>query len=331
MLDIKILGTPPNDNALWVTANGGQSTSQFLFDCGADTLQSISHGDIQTIDHLFISHSHMDHISGFDAFFRINFQRSNRPNHIWGPPGTAKIISHRFQGFWWSHSHELKARWYVHDIHEHIIETYRFEAQEAFSIMHDEGSKHYDSILLETPEARVEAIVLKHHGKCIGYVVRENDKVNVDHKKLKEYELKPGPWLKEIKDKSNLSVTVDGKNYDAEALRTKLCLFEKGDSAAYLTDFVADEEQRNRITPYLKDVKKLYAEAQYSIEDSKLAIKNHHSTVDQIAKLAGQSGVEEYILLHLSRRYNSEQWGEMLKCAQAIFPNSKYIPEWNIG
>jgi ribonuclease Z len=103
------------------------------------------------------------------------------------------------------------------------------------------------------------------------------------------------------------------------------------DSFAYLTDFLADAEQRACIAPRLAGVRTLYAEAQYAPEDGALACKYHHSTVDQIAELARLAGVERYTLLHLSRRYSPDQWVAMRDCARTIFPNSDYTEQWGLG
>jgi ribonuclease Z len=331
MLNVKIFGTPPNDNALWVVADSGQSSSSFLFDCGADVLRDVSHGDVQAIDHLFLSHMHMDHISGFDAFFRVNFGRTNRPNHIWGPAGSARILSHRFQGYWWSHAAELTGTWFVHDIDETTIHTWRFEAREAFAVMHDQGVQSYDGTILETREARVAAIPLKHHGLCLGYAVREVERQSVDAAALAALGLRPGPWLASLKTQAQGILTIGDTAYDVADLRRRIMTPVPGDSVAYLTDFLADEDQRARIAPYLRGINTLYAEAQYAVEDGALALKYHHSTVDQIAALAKQAGVNRYTLLHLSRRYTREDWVAMLKTAQAVFPNSGYVAEWGIG
>jgi ribonuclease Z len=331
MLDIKILGTPPNDNALFVVANDGKSQTKMLFDCGADTVSSLPIGDIQSIEHLFLSHMHMDHISGFDAFFRVNFGRQNMENNIWGPTGSAAILQHRFQGFWWSHAAELKGTWYVHDVDGDSIHSFRFEAHEAFSICHDEGSRPNDGVLVETKSISVSAIPLKHHGLCLGYVGREPRKLNVQSAALAELGLKPGPWMAALKMGNTPHIEIDGVVHNCDELRGKLIREEDGDSFAYLTDFVADAEQREHIAPYLHNVRKIYAEAQYAKEDSALAVKYHHSTVDQIAQLAGMAGAEQYILLHLSRRYSPQQWVEMRDCAREIFSASDYIKEWELG
>jgi len=331
MLNVRVLGIPPNDNALLLVADGGQSRTRMLFDCGADTLAGIPLGEVQAIAHLFLTHLHMDHVSGFDAFFRVNFQRSNMENHIWGPAGTAKILQHRFQGFWWSHAAELRGTWFVHDVDATTVRDFRFEAGEAFAVMHDAGGRSHDGTILETAEVRIEAIPLVHHGLCIGYVGREPDRHMVDSTALAALGLKPGPWIAEFKNQDSGSIAIDGQAYDVANLRRQLMRSEKGDSFAYLTDFLADEEQRQHIAPRLTGVNTLYAEAQYAAEDDALARKYHHSTVDQIAELARLAKVERYTLLHLSRRYRPDQWIEMRECARSIFPNSGFVEEWELG
>ena len=330
MLDVRILGFPPSDNALMVVADSGRSRTRMMFDCGADTLAGVPQGEVQGIAHLFLTHLHMDHVSGFDSFFRPNFQRSNMENHIWGPAGTAKIMSHRFQGFWWSHAPELSATWFVHDVDASTVRTWRFEAGEAFAVMHEAGERAHDGIVLETPQASVEALALVHHGLCLGYVVREKERQSVDPAALAAAGLKPGPWMAQLKEPESTSITIDGESHDAAGLRAKILRTTTGDSFAFLTDFLADEAQRERIAPRLAGVDTLYAEAQYAIEDGALALKYHHSTVDQIAELARMAGVGRYVLIHLSRRYRPEQWKEMRDCARAIFPNSDFIPEWGL-
>lgn len=230
-----------------------------MFDCGADTLADVPLSDVQAIDHLFLSHLHMDHISGFDAFFRVNFQRRNRQNQIWGPTGTAQILQHRFQGFWWSHAAELDATWLVHDVGETFIQSWRFEANEAFAVVHDAGRSDHDGIILKTREASVSAIPLKHHGLCLGYAVREAEKQTIDPSALAALGLRTGAWLGQLKSGVAGPIQIGEVSYDADELRAKVMQTQSGDSIAYLTDFLADDEQRPRIAPYLAGVKTLYA------------------------------------------------------------------------
>ena len=129
-LSFQVLGGAGRDNALLVTVDSGQAVSRLLFDCGDGCLWQLPFGDIQTIDHLCFSHLHMDHVGGFDTFFRCTFNRTAKENHLWGPPRTATILQHRVQGFIWNLVGEQQATWRVHDLHPGRIHTRRFELAE---------------------------------------------------------------------------------------------------------------------------------------------------------------------------------------------------------
>src|SRR5215468_1472864 len=116
-LTFRVLGTAGNDNALLVQVDSGQAVERLLFDCGESCLSGLALADILAIDHLFFSHLHMDHVAGFDSYFRCNFNRQTKPNRIWGPPETARIVQHRFQGYLWNLHEEMSATWFVSDIH----------------------------------------------------------------------------------------------------------------------------------------------------------------------------------------------------------------------
>ena len=78
-LSFQVLGQAGRDNALLVRIDSGQAVSRLLFDCGDGCLGELPFGDIQLIDHLCFSHLHMDHVGGFDTFFRCTFNRTTRP------------------------------------------------------------------------------------------------------------------------------------------------------------------------------------------------------------------------------------------------------------
>lgn len=115
--------------------------------------------EIADIDHLLFSHFHMDHVSGFDAFFRVNFGRVGRENHLWGPPGSIGILGHRFGGSWWNLKADLSATWHVHEVDGDTVSSARFGAQEGFAVAHDAGTRRLDGgSLIGTPEVQVRAL-----------------------------------------------------------------------------------------------------------------------------------------------------------------------------
>ncbi|MGZ3675881.1 MAG: MBL fold metallo-hydrolase, partial [Ktedonobacterales bacterium] len=72
-IDFHILGDPGRDNALFVRVQTGQALHRLLFDCGEGCLSALPVAEVQAVDHLCFSHLHMDHIGGFDSFFRVTY------------------------------------------------------------------------------------------------------------------------------------------------------------------------------------------------------------------------------------------------------------------
>jgi ribonuclease Z len=326
----RILGAPGRDNALLVEVDSGQAVERLLFDCGEGCLSELGFAEILAIDELFFSHLHMDHVGGFDAFFRANFQRQTKPNRIWGPPDTARILQHRFQGYLWNLHAEMAASWRIADIHPGEIRTTRFELAEAFTVAHPDEIRPYARTICAGAGYTVDALTMEHRTPTIAYVVREKPRLNVDLAKLAELGLRPGPWLKQLKDSTAPILTIDGVERSADELRRRLVVDTPGDSIAYLTDFLLDEPAITRLVDALAGCRVLVCEGQYRHADAELARKNYHMTVILSATLAQRAGVERLILFHLSDRYQPTDWRAMLEEARQVFPNTSYPPSWNL-
>lgn len=330
-LSSQVLGTAGRDNALLVTVDSGQAIEKLLFDCGDGCLGQLPFGEVQTINHLFFSHLHMDHVSGFDTFFRCTFNRTLPENHIWGPPHTAEILHHRFQGFIWNLVGDQQATWRVHDLHVDHVETYRFELGEAFAQAHDAGSRTSDRKVLHGPGYQVEAFLMDHGTPSVAYVVRESPRVNIDTGKLAQLGMRPGPWLQKVRgtraDDAE-TVIVEGVSRPLKELQTDLLVETPGDSVAYLTDFLLDDAAMDRLTEVLQGVGTLVCESQYRHSDVELALRNYHMTATQVATLAKRADVGRLVLFHLSDRYQSGEWQQMLSEAQAIFPATSFPLHW---
>lgn len=328
-----ILGLPGRDNAMLVRIDSGQSIERLLFDCGDGCLNSVPFSEIQSIDHLLFSLLHMDHVGGFDYFFRSVFNRESKLNQIWGPPDTSTILQHRFQGFLWNLHADMMGTWRVTDIESGQLSTRRFELSEGFAIAHDEGHCSRTVSLIDRPTYVIDAFTMDHRTPTIAYVVREKPRSNVDTKRLAEMGLRPGPWMKSVKDPTDKveSVVIDGVPHSTAALREKLIVETPGDSIAYLTDFLLDEAAIAEFAMHLKGCKTIVCDGQYRHADMELARKNFHMTTVLSAELAKQAEVENLILFHLSDRYQPEEWLQMLAEARERFPATSYPPGWEIG
>jgi len=327
-----VLGTAARDNALLALVCTGQAVHRLLFDCGDGVLAALPFAEIQRIDHLFFSHLHMDHIGGFDAFFRCTYNRTGRPNIIWGPPQTGRILHHRFQGFLWNLHGDTDVTWRVADVYPAHIAWTRYALHDAFARARPDGEQPCDGVLLRTPDFTVQAVHLAHRTPVLGFIVRETPRRHIDVARLPALGLRPGPWLQALKvaPPAQTHLHIDGVPYPLDALRAALLHETPGDAIAYLTDFLLDDDALARLPPLLHGVRTLVCESAYRHADCALARRHHHLTAPQAATLAARAGVHQLRLIHLSERYPPAEWPALLAEARAIFPATAFPGGWEM-
>jgi ribonuclease Z len=332
-IEYHVLGAAGCDNALLLYLHTGEALDRLLFDCGDGCLAGLPFAEIQRIDALFFSHLHMDHIGGFDSFFRCTYNRTRKPNRIWGPAETARILHHRFRGFLWNLYANKQATWRVCEVTPEQITCTRFELAEAFATAYPEGEETSDGVLWRTPDYTVTAVQMDHLTPSLTYIVREGPRLNVDTTRLAELGLRPGPWLKAVKTPppGATQLEIDGVPHPLAALRAALLTETSGDAVAYLTDFRLDDAAIARLLPHLAHCKVLICESTYRHADLALATQNYHLTATQAAELARRAEVGTLVLIHLSDRYPPAAWPELLCEARAIFPNTVFPKHWGIG
>lgn len=340
-VEFQILGGAGRDNALWVRIDTGQQISRLLFDCGAGCLDDLGMAETLAIDHLFFSHLHMDHVCGFDAFFRCLFGRDSKRNQIFGPAGTAEILQHRFRGYWWNLIEGQEATWLVTDVSGQRLTDYRFELAESFATRHEQATRQLSNdcdngvvelgTVVKTGDYSIDAMQLCHHGSSIAYRLTEKGRQNIVMDSVTELGLKPGPWMKEVKAPDGpATIDIDGKTWQRSDLQEKLIVETPGESIAYVTDFLLDQETFDVLAEWLSGCQTLVCEGQYRHEDKELAERYHHTTTDQVSRLAAAAGVRELVLFHLSDRYDRSEWIDMLAQARANFPNTHFPNHWQI-
>lgn len=330
-LHFTVLGDPGRDNAVFVRVDSGKKVSRLLFDCGEGCLGRLSIAEVQAIDHVLFSHFHMDHISGFDSFFRITYDRATRPNQIWGPPGASQIMQHRFQGFLWNLHQHLASQWDAHDIYPDRIQVTRYLANQAFSEAHPLPDYPFSDVIIDTPEYSIQAYQMDHLTPSMAYLVREKPRLNVDTSRLASLGLRPGGWLNTLKtpqaDEAP-SIEIDGTAYPLADLRRELLTETPGQSLAYLTDFIMNHQAQERLARVLHGCTVMICESQYRHADQELAERNYHMTATQVAETARLARVQQLVLFHLSDRYTKEEWAGLLEEARAIFPNTTFPEGW---
>ena len=332
-ISVQILGRAGRDNAVLIKVDSGQNVCRLLFDCGQSCLDTVAPGDIQQIEHVCFSHFHMDHVSGFDGLFRMTYNRPAPPMHVWGPPGTTTIMSHRFHGYLWNLHGDQPGQWLVHDIQPDLVTTTEFRTSEAFQVarkLPDQPTIHTFSHAFP---CFFEFILLDHHTPSVGYVVREREKRNIDTTPLAELGLAPGPWLQRLKDPDDDGTieTNDGQSVRLAVLRDRLLTVTKGESFAYLSDFHASSDEAvQQIATTIAGCTTLVCESQYLSKDRDLALKNGHMTALDTGRLARMANVETLILIHISDRYSDDERLALLAEARSEFPNTTFPLEWEL-
>lgn len=331
-IEFNVLGKPTRDNAVYLKVDSGQSNTRFLFDCGHGCVDELPMAELHSIDAAFFSHFHMDHVSGFDSLLRFNFSREESDSFVViGPTDTCRTIHHKLQGFTWNLVADSNGVIEVREFGDRKQLRQVFRTSDQFVVPNAESSAAWqDQIVFQNQDCTVSMIELNHGCVSGGYLVRESAKSNIDTNKINELGLKPGPWLKSIKDGTDLDSTMDvlGNPVRLGDLRDQLLVESAGNSFAYLTDFRVSGDQRERLVDFIKDVDVLVCENSYTTEDYELAVKNYHMTTAEVASLALDADVGELVLFHLSSRYKAEVFPELMSEACSIFQNTRWPEGW---
>ena len=333
-IEYAVLGEPGRDNALSVRIQTGQRIVRLLFDCGENVLATLPLTEIRALDAVFFSHLHMDHVGGFDSLFRAVYDREDRPNVVYGPPETARILHHRFQGYMWNLAAGQPGAWEINDVYPDHIESWRYTTDEAYTTAHPAGARPFSGVLVDDPDFTVAALHMDHLTPSLAYIVREKPRLNVTAEALARLGLPPGTWLQRVKTPTPdeaPEIEVDGVRYELAALRHELLAETPGDSIAYLTDFRMDATARDRLALFLAGCDIAVCECQYRDADAALAARHHHLTAGQAATMARQAGIQRLVLFHVSARYRPPDWLAMLAEARAILPQTDFPVHWGLA
>lgn len=94
---IRRLNSPFDDSGIFV--RNVYMKKALLFDCGR--LGNIDNSEINDISHVFISHTHIDHFSGFDRFLRTALLSGNKIT-FFGPSGFINNVKGKLASYTWN-------------------------------------------------------------------------------------------------------------------------------------------------------------------------------------------------------------------------------------
>jgi ribonuclease Z len=284
----------------------------FLIDCGN---QHLGHARVLRSLFLFVSHTHLDHFIGFDSWMRVHLGSSNTL-HIIGPCGMAQHVFHKLHGYVWNLAESVYLKFRVTELEP--LKSFELLPTDQYQLKEIEPKP---PVIDLRNDWDFRFVPLQHLSiQSFGYRVFTQDQWRINEEALKALNLKPGPWVKEVKSKMDGLVQVEGQQLSIPELRSKLLYFAPGYAITYITDAVFQGENISRMIELAANSDHFFCESSFLKADEDRAARTHHLTTVQAATIAKEAQVKQLHLFHFSRRYAGLEH-LFLKEARSIFPN----------
>jgi ribonuclease Z len=289
-----------------------------LFDLGDITL--LSPRKIRRLEHVFVSHAHIDHFFGFDRLLRVLVGR-DKQIRLYGPNGFVDHVHHKLRAYLWNlvDREPGDLTFVVTEIGPALVtRTARFRLKTAFAAEAMGSGRLDQGVLVNDPAFRVSTTVLDHHTPCLGFAVEEPVHLNVWKTRLATLGLSIGPWLRDLKravienrpDDFPIRISASkasstGTDLPLGKLREVLTV-TPGQKIGYVTDVADTADNRNAIVELVRNADLLFIEAAFAKADVALATDRAHLTTDAAGQIARRAGVRRVEPFHFSPRYAGE-------------------------
>jgi ribonuclease Z len=309
----RLVNGPFDDPVLFVPFR--YENRAFLFDLGE--IYQLTSREILKVTHIFVTHTHMDHFAGFDRILRI-FLGRNKDLYLYGPPGFIQNVEGKLAGYTWNlvENYTNRFRLHVSELHPRYTLSCRYSCRNGFQADGKPEKAPFDGQILREPSLTVHAALLDHGTPVLGFSLRERFHVNIDKTALDRMEIRPGPWLNQLKgmiynkaDPDTL-ITIPCTGNDAapfhmpmEKLESSIVMISPGQSLAYITDVAGSEENLKKIRHLAKEVDHLFIEAAFSDAHRDVADEKNHLTARMSGEVARLCGVKQLTVFHFSPRY----------------------------
>jgi ribonuclease Z len=263
----------------------------FLFDCGEGTQVSLRRLNLRwkKISAICISHTHADHVTGLPGLLMLSSQVDrDDPLYIYGPPRIAEYIEES----------------------RRVLDMYI-----NYDIVVKEIDPSSPQPVHQGDGFQIRAFPLRHTKPCLGWTVEEDSRPGEFHpEKARALGLPMGPLWARLQ--SGLSVeTPDGRKVQPDEV---LGPQRQGRKFTFVTDTLAFPAIANEAAA--SDL--FVCEGMFEQALMESALEKRHMTGEQAAHLAKMAAVKQLALIHYSPRYTDYELKQVLKEAQAVFPNT---------
>ena len=262
----------------------------FLFDCGEGTQVALRRLNLRwkKISVIFISHTHADHVTGLPGLLMLSSQVDrDDPLYIIGPPRIAEYI----------------------ESNRRVLDMYI----------------NYDIVVQEITEPgivyrgdgfHVRCFPLRHTKPCFGYTLEEDIRPGEFHPdKAEALNVPRGPLWARLQGGETVQ-SADGRDVMPDDV---LGPPRSGRKFSFVTDTLAFPG----IAPEAAGSDLFVCEGMFEKELSEDAKEKKHMTADEAAGIAASAGgIKKLALIHYSPRYTEFNLKQLLKEAQAVFPDT---------
>jgi ribonuclease BN (tRNA processing enzyme) len=311
--------SPPLSNHMgpaWATLVGGvfgdpllhvrlrNMKRSFLFDLGdpARLQAKMAH----QVDAVFLSHAHLDHISGFIWFLRSRIGPFG-PCKIFGPEGTIQRIENFLQAITWDRIGDSGPVFEVAEIEGRWLTRARLQpGKETVSL---QTVNIQNGIILADDSLNIRAEICDHDIPSVAYALEFVQEISIRRDRLSQLCLPPGPWLAYLKHyivtkrQESVIILPDGSEMSAGELAEKLTIIRPGKKLVYVADMADTAENRRKVINLAQGAHTLFCEAAFAKEDRDKAAATQHLTTSATAQIAFSAGVRFLIPFHFSKRY----------------------------
>jgi ribonuclease Z len=262
---------------------------RFLIDCGEGTQRQILKSGIgfKRLNHILITHGHLDHILGLAGLFSTLSR--------WETIDAVEILGGKYA---LERIHNLLyGVQVIHPTQSQIDVTFK-EIQ--------------PGVIFEDDDFSVTAFSVTHRGPdCFGYLFEERPRRPFLPDKADALGVPHGPIRRDLVLGKQVTLE-DGKVIEPDDV-----MGEEKPGVKFV--HIGDTGRIDNLLGYCLGADTLVIEATYLEEEAEMAKEFAHLTATQAANLAKEAGVKHLILTHVSRRYRES---DIRKEAQAIFPDT---------
>jgi len=303
-----------------------------LFDLG--DIGALPPRKLMRLSHVFVTHAHMDHFSGFDHLLRVVLGRKASLVLFGGPDFIAQV-EHKLRAYTWNVVHRYEVELVI-DVHEIGVDRRgrraRFSSRRGFAREDAGAFEPADDVLHDEVTFRVRGRFVDHDIPCLAYAIEEKAHVRVAADRLAALGVTTGAWLRDLKHAvltgapGDTPIHLQWRDRQGEhamtrpvaELRPLVLDTVPGQRIGYVTDLRYTEPNIEALSHLLADVDVLYIESVFLDEDRAHAARKNHLTARQAGDIARRVRARAIVPFHHSPRYEGRSH-ELVAEAQAAW------------